>query len=78
MTTDDSGYLCGEPGGPDDSGYLAYCILRYGHVGQHKFDVPSIFSRIADRVLAHKPKPKSKPARKRARRAKKIAQAADV
>lgn len=33
---------------------------------------------IADRVLAHKPKPKSKPARKRARRAKKIAQAADV
>jgi hypothetical protein len=30
------------------------------------------------KVLAHKPKPKSKPARKRARRAKKIAQAADV
>ena len=29
-------------------------------------------------VLAHKPKPKSKPARKRARRAKKIAQAADA
>jgi hypothetical protein len=33
---------------------------------------------LADKVLAHKPKPKSKPARKRARRAKKIAQAADV
>jgi hypothetical protein len=33
---------------------------------------------VADKVLAHKPKPKSKPARKRARRAKKIAQAADV
>src|SRR5580704_10261886 len=33
---------------------------------------------IADKVLAHKPKPKSKPARKRARRAKKIAQAADA
>jgi len=30
-----------------------------------------------DKVFAHKPKPKSKPARKRARRAKKIAQAAD-
>jgi hypothetical protein len=33
---------------------------------------------VADAVLAHKPKPKSKPARKRARRAKKIAQAADA
>lgn len=32
---------------------------------------------IADKVLAHKPKPKSKPARKRARRAKKL-EAADV
>lgn len=31
-----------------------------------------------DKVLAHKPKAKSKPARKRARRAKKIAQAADA
>lgn len=29
--------------------------------------------RVVDTVLAHKPKPKSKPARKRARRAKKIA-----
>jgi hypothetical protein len=34
-------------------------------------------NQIADRVLAHKPKPKSKPAKKRARRAKKL-QAADV
>jgi hypothetical protein len=33
---------------------------------------------VVDKVLSHKPKPKSKPARKRARRAKKIAQAADV
>jgi hypothetical protein len=31
-----------------------------------------------DKVLAHKPKPKSSPARKRARRAKKIAQAGTV
>ncbi len=28
---------------------------------------------VVDKVLAHKPKPKSSPARKRARRAKKIA-----
>ena len=33
---------------------------------------------VVDKVLAHKPKPKSTPARKRARRAKKIAQAADA
>lgn len=33
---------------------------------------------VVDKVLAHKPKPKSAPARKRAHRAKKIAQAADV
>ena len=39
---------------------------------------PPILDAAADKVLAHKPKPKSKPARKRARRAKKIAQAADV
>lgn len=31
-----------------------------------------------DKALAHKPKPKSKPARKRVRRTKKIAQAVDV
>lgn len=31
--------------------------------------------RVVDKVLAHKPKPKSKPARKRARRATKIASA---
>lgn len=35
----------------------------------------SVLNAIADAVLAHKPKPKSKPARKRARRAKKIATA---
>jgi len=40
--------------------------------------IPNDLDAIADKVLAHKPKPKSKPARKRARRAKKIAQAADV
>ena len=40
-------------------------------------DVKRLLDRAADAVLAHKPKPKSKPARKRARRAKKIAQAAD-
>jgi hypothetical protein len=33
---------------------------------------PKILDRIADVVLAYKPKPKSKPARKRARRKKKI------
>lgn len=32
---------------------------------------PPILDRIADVVLAHRPAPKSKPARKRARRAKK-------
>ena len=35
--------------------------------------LPKILDALADKVLAHKPKPKSKPARKRARRAKKIA-----
>lgn len=38
---------------------------------------PSLLDALTDKVLAYKPKPKSKPARKRARRAKK-AQAADV
>lgn len=33
---------------------------------------PKILDRIADVVLAYKPKPKTKPARKRARRKKKI------
>lgn len=33
---------------------------------------PKALDAIADRVLAYKPKPKSKPARKRARRSKKI------
>ncbi len=37
-----------------------------------------VMDAITEKVLAHKPKPKSRPARKRARRAKKIAQAADV
>ena len=33
---------------------------------------PPILDRIADAVLAFRPKPKSKPAKKRARRKKKI------
>lgn len=38
---------------------------------------PEILNRIVDRVLAYKPKPKSKPAKKRARARKKIEQADD-
>lgn len=34
--------------------------------------VPPLLDAIVDRVLAYKPKPKSKPAKKRARRAKKV------
>lgn len=41
-------------------------------------DVKRLLDRGTDAVFAHKPKPKSKSARKRARRAKKIAQAADA
>ena len=33
---------------------------------------PKALDRIADAVLAYKPKPKSKPAKKRAQRSKKI------
>jgi hypothetical protein len=33
---------------------------------------------VADKVLSYKPKPKSTPARKRARRAKKLAQVPDA
>ena len=33
---------------------------------------PALLDAIADRVLAYRPKPKSKPAKKRARQAKKI------
>lgn len=33
---------------------------------------------VVDKVLSHKPKAKSKPARKRARRAKKLAQPPDA
>ncbi len=33
---------------------------------------PELLDVIADRVLAYRPKPKSKPAKKRARRKKKI------
>ena len=33
---------------------------------------PEFLDVIADRVLAYRPKPKSKPAKKRARRSKKI------
>ena len=32
---------------------------------------PEVLTRIVDRGLAHKPKPKSRPAKKRARRKKK-------
>lgn len=68
--------FCGVWNGLD---YLAQCHLPKGHEGQHEFlAIRPILDPIADVVLAHKPKPKSKPARKRARRAKKIAQAADV
>ena len=35
-------------------------------------NTPSSLDVIADRVLAYKPKPKSKPAKKRARQKKKI------
>lgn len=49
----------------------------YGHTTRHG-RIACLLATVADKVLAHKPKPKSKPARKRARRAKKIAQAADV
>ena len=37
-----------------------------------KTETPPILDAIADRVLAYKPKPKSTPAKKRVRRAKKI------
>ncbi|MGH9807524.1 MAG: hypothetical protein ACRD9W_09745 [Terriglobia bacterium] len=47
------------------------------HLAVQIEDVKRLFDAATDKVLAHKPKPKSKPARKRARRAKKIAQAAD-
>lgn len=40
-----------------------------------KLKVPKQLDAIADVVLAYKPKPKSKPAKRRKRRAKKIAQA---
>lgn len=33
---------------------------------------PALLDAIADRVLAYRPKPKSKPAKKRARQAKKM------
>jgi len=38
-----------------------------------KPEIPHALHRIVDVVLAHKPKPKSKPAKKRARRSKKLA-----
>ena len=37
-----------------------------------KMKPPALLDAIADRVLAYKPKPKSKPAKKRARRSKKF------
>ncbi len=56
---------------------------KYVAVGDHVFPAgpardqqfvrPFLLNSIVDTVLAHKPKPKSSPARKRARRAKKIA-----
>jgi hypothetical protein len=33
---------------------------------------PAVLDAVADKVLAYRPKPKSKPAKKRVRRAKKI------
>lgn len=33
---------------------------------------PEVLNRIVDRVLAYRPKPKSRPANKRARRKKKV------
>lgn len=39
---------------------------------------PALLDVIADRVLAYRPKPKSKPAKKRARKAKKVQQAESV
>lgn len=46
-------------------------VLPAGPARDQQFVRPFLLNAIADRVLAHKPNPKSKPARKRARRAKK-------
>jgi len=55
-----------------------FCPFCGGNASLSQHDPGCGLNLVADLVLAHKPKPKSKPARKRARRAKKIAQAADV
>lgn len=39
-----------------------------------KKKTPAVLDRIVDKVLAYKPKPKSRPAKKRARKSKKAAQ----
>lgn len=52
-------------------------VFPAGPARDQQFVRPFLIGATADKVLAHKPKPKSKPARKRARRAKKIAQATD-
>lgn len=39
---------------------------------------PAVLDLIADRVLAYRPKPKSKPAKKRARQRKKIQRESSV
>ena len=39
---------------------------------------PKVLDQIADVVLAYRPKPKTKPAKKRARRSKKIAKAKEL
>lgn len=48
-----------------------FCPFCGGNASLH--DPGCGLNQMADLVLAHKPKPKSKPARKRTRRAKKIA-----
>jgi transposase-like protein len=57
---------------------LKQAMLDVPMVGSGEKYRQQLLDAATAKVLAHKPKPKSKPARKRARRAKKIAQAADV
>jgi hypothetical protein len=52
---------------------LKRAMLEIPMVGSGEEYRQRLLDAVTDRVLAHKPKPKSKPARKRARRAKKIA-----
>ena len=54
--------------------YLAW--VRGRHQKRLGLEPPKALDAIADVVLAYRPKPKSKPAKKRKRRASKIAKAA--